>query len=55
MDTFQELRKRVDELTDRVVVLEQGQVFDRGDISTAVDPGHGRGRADSPGRGERAA
>lgn len=36
MDTLAELRQHVDELNDRVVMLEQGQVLDRGDVSTAL-------------------
>ncbi len=36
MDTLAELRKHVDDLNDRVVMLERGQILDRGDISTAV-------------------
>ena len=36
MDALQELRKQVDKLNDRVVMLERSQVLDRGDISTAT-------------------
>jgi len=36
MDALAELRQQVDALNDRVVMLEQGQVLDRGDVSTAL-------------------
>lgn len=36
MDALAELRQQVDNLNDRVVMLEQGQFLDRGDVSTAL-------------------
>jgi hypothetical protein len=36
MDALAELRRHVDELNDRVVLLEQGHVLARGDVSTAL-------------------
>ena len=36
MDALAELRQQVDNLNDRVVMLEQGQILDRGDVSTAL-------------------
>lgn len=36
MDALAELRKQVDNLNDRVVMLENGHILDKGDVATAL-------------------